>query len=149
MDRARIRNGKFIVETKDRFDTDFKEAYAEEVAEQIERDNLLDYSSREHILQFKLDGTTAQIPQIFGTIDAQAQYNNFFVGILCFDVSELTLPNNDLAASNFKERVSEKKYVDNCVMIFFARDLDSVYTKTFIDSLKHYIRVLETNVIRR
>lgn len=117
-----------------------QESFLREYSDFLCTNSLRTFHSLDKHLLFHLDGSLDNLKYIFGCIDSSAVYDNYFEGVIAFDVTELLYPRNELAAQYFCERLSDPRYSDHATIVIFVSDFQAETTKRFEHRLEGYIK---------
>ena len=100
------------------------------------KENLRPFHSLDRWLYFSLDGSKDQLNTYRGIIESSAVYDNYFEGVLAFDVSALLLPVNRSAKETFFNIVSSKDISDHATLIIFMNEMTGNNAQDFLYGLR-------------
>lgn len=96
------------------------ETFLQNYSDFMYRNHLRPFHSLDRYLFYDLDGSLAQLKHCFGDIDSSAVYDNYFEGVLGFDITDLMLPQNKNAAEYFFKMIDSTKYNKHAnILLFF------------------------------
>ncbi|MBO5371897.1 MAG: hypothetical protein J6A75_04155 [Lachnospiraceae bacterium] len=103
---------------------------------------ILDFSSGfERVLLYTIDGSIEQLKKISYEILGYAVYKNHFEGVVCFDISEMTLYLDEIQMHIFLDLIADIS--KHAVCIFFLREVTSKNSQKLIKNLKENLYNLE------
>ena len=100
------------------------------------------FHSLDRYLYFNLDGSVMQIRNANGAIKSACCYDNYFEGVIGFEVSQLMLPTNQLSRKEFFRLISSEDIRNHANLVFFMKDKDSVLAKAFLEELCEEVRFI-------
>lgn len=122
------------------------DSFAQEYANLMAENKLRVFHGLDRYLFFTLDGTLSQIKYVFGCIASAAVYDNYFEGVLAFDLTELLLPRNRMAAEYFCKTICQPQYSLHANFLFFVDDVNGTDTGRVLGNLSVKIRLMTCDV---
>lgn len=115
---------------------ELKEEFLYDLTSTMAKENLRPFRALDRWLYFSLDGSKSQLNTYRGIIESSAVYDNYFEGVLAFDVSALLLPVNRSAKETFYTIISSKEISDHSTIIVFMNEMTGVNAQDFLYGLR-------------
>ena len=96
-------------------------------------------------LYYSLSGDYSQIGYIHGMIECSAVYDNYYEGIIAFDITKLLLSTNRKTLKAFIRLITSKEISDHATLLIFFNENA---TKQGISLINEIAKNAECNVIR-
>ncbi|MBP5261780.1 MAG: hypothetical protein J6Z43_06615 [Clostridiales bacterium] len=135
-----------LINTSDRTT---QEGFLRDYSDYLYENKLRTFHGLDRLLLYRPDGSLDDVKYIFGCIDSSAVYDNYFEGVLAFDVSKLLYPRNELAAQYFCERLSDPKYSEHATIVVFVNEYGSESTQRFEKRLSSSIKCKKIDITKK
>ena len=129
-------------------DEEQKEDFLYELTSTMANEKLRPFHALDRWLYFSLDGSKDQLNTYRGIIESSAVYDNYFEGVLAFDVSALLLPVNRAAKETFFKIISSKDISDHAAVIIFMNDVTGNNVQDFLYGLRKCLDYKTVEIIR-